>query len=211
VTGSGVVAKREAPHGPFRSFTSRSSHWELPRRVHVVSIRASIFEVGRARRRRPTGPGTRARKPSARSLRNGRGRPSGGLATGRRQSEPVHDVVEPPLKLLQEFSRFMPSRAPRVEVASNCVSSSRRSLGFCFSRSWTEGGGLAPVQAVLPGIVATLDRALVREAPPLQEELHPFRRQSRHFASRYRAIGESPTPAASGRIRRGDRRHVGLR
>src|SRR5206468_8027672 len=101
------------------------------------------------------------------------------LASRGRESEPVHDVVEPELEEPQEIlaGDALLGLGPLEVFAELTLEHAVDALGLLLlAQLHAEGGRLAAVQPVLARrIVAPLDRALVGEAAgALQEELHAF-------------------------------------
>src|SRR5207245_10378975 len=138
------------------------------------------------------------------------------FAAGGREAEPVDDVVESPLEVLEEVlarDPLLPLR--RGEVAPELglehpVDPLRLLL---LPELDPEGGQLAAVQAVLARrVVPALDRALVGEAPrPLQEQLHalsPAEPALRVAISRHRRVSLHPASLGRPAAVVGDRRHV---
>src|SRR5438105_8550824 len=138
------------------------------------------------------------------------------FAAGGREAEPVDDVVESPLEVLEEIlarDPLLPLR--RGEVAPELglehpVDPLRLLL---LPELDPEGGQLAAVQAVLARrVVPALDRALVGEAPrPLQEQLHAFSPAEpalRVAIARHRRVSLHPASLGLPATVVGDRRHV---
>src|SRR5216110_620889 len=120
------------------------------------------------------------------------------LAARGREPEPVHHIVEAELEQSEQvLTRHALLRLGPLEVrAKLSLEDAVDPLGLLLlAELHAKGRELAAVEAVLAGrVVASLDCALVGEATgALENSFIPSRRQSRHFASRYRAIGASYT------------------